>query len=147
MGPAQVDGGSARIGACLVLGLAVLVAWKHQGGLALALAGDFLLRAQGWMAWSPVARAASGLRRAMRLPFRPVNAGPKRFAAWLGAGMTLAVALAFLSGHLELGRGLSAGLGVCAGLEGLFGVCVACWIHARLPRPKPRPAPEAIGLS
>lgn len=136
-----------RLAALAVLVLAGLIAWGGLGWLALALAADFGLRARGRTDLSPVAVAAGGVRRGLRLPARPVNAGPKRFAAVLGALFSLGAGLALLAGHRALGAGLAATLAACAGLEGLFGFCVACRLHPWLVRLAPRPASQPVDLS
>ena len=137
VGPDLTDATAGRIGALLSLGLVLLAAWRGWGGLALALAADFALRALGRSALSPVARAAGLIRRLAGLPGKPVNAAPKRFAAALGGVCALGAGLALLAGFRGLGLAWAAVLGTCAGLEAAFGFCVACRIHPWLPR---RPA-------
>jgi hypothetical protein len=124
-----VDGAAARIGALLsLLVLTVsLVLGRGLGPLALAL--DFGLRAAGVPAFSPVARAAAGLRRLAGWPARPTNAGPKRFAAALGCGFSAGVGLAMLAGWPGTALGLGLVLGLCAGLEAFAGFCVACQLY------------------
>ncbi len=132
-----MDDGAARIAALAVLVLASLAAWRGLGWLALALAADFGLRAAGWPDLSPVARAAGLARRLAGLAPRPVNAGPKRFAASVGCLFSLGTALALLAGARALGLGLAAVLAVCAGLEAAFGFCLACRLHPWLIRAYP----------
>ena len=142
--PGLVDETAGRLGALLSMGLILLAAWRGWGALALALAADFALRAAGWLDLSPVARAAGLLRRLTGLPARPVNAGPKRFAASVGCLFSLGAGLALLAGARPPGLGLAAVLAACAGLEGVFGFCVACRLHPWLIRAYPgwnRPGP------
>lgn len=135
--PDVLDGTAGRIGALLSLGVILLVAGKGWGLLALALAADFALRALGRPAFSPISRAAGLLRWVTGLPVRPVNAGPKRFAASVGAMFSLGTALALLAGVSALGFGLAGVLAVCAGLEGAIGFCLACRLHPWLIRAYP----------
>lgn len=136
-----------RVAALAVLVLAGLIAWRGLGWLALALAADFGLRARGRRDLSPLAAAAGAIRRGLRLPARPVNAGPKQFAAALGTLFSLGAGVALLAGHRTLGAGLAAALAACAGLEGLFGFCVACQLHPWLARLAFRPASQPVDLS
>lgn len=142
-----MDDGTARIAALAVLALASLIAWRGLGWLALALAADFALRAAGRPDLSPVARAAGLVRRLAGMAPRWINAGPKRFAAVFGTLFSVGAGLALLAGHRALGTGLAATLAACAGLEGLFGFCVACRLHPWLVRLSSRPASEPAGLS
>ncbi|HEX9008779.1 MAG TPA: DUF4395 family protein [Holophagaceae bacterium] len=132
-----MDEAAGRLGALLSMGLILLAAWKGWGALALALAADFALRAAGWPDLSPVARAAVLARRLSGLAPRPVNAGPKRFAASVGCLFSMGTALALLAGARALGLGLAAVLTACAGLEAAFGFCLACRLHPWLVRAYP----------
>ncbi len=142
-----MDGGAVRLAALAVLVLAALVAWRGLGWAALALASDFALRARGRADLSPLALAAGRLRQSLGWPARPVNAGPKRFAAALGMLFSLGAGLGLLAGHRTLGTALAGVLAACAGLEGLFGFCMACQIHPWLARLPFRPVPRPGGLS
>lgn len=137
--PDLVDESAARIAAFLSLGLLGLVIWRGGGWGVLALAADFALRALGRPALSPVARSAGLLRRLAGLPGRPINAGPKRFAASVGCLFSLVIGLALLAGLRTLGLALAGILGFCAGLEAFFGFCLACQIHPWLPWVRVRP--------
>lgn len=132
--PALLDGRAARWAALLSLSILALAVWRGWGLVVLGLALDFLLRALGRPGFSPVARAAGLLRRASGFPGRMVNAGPKQFAASLGALFSLVIGTALLAGWPTLGKGGAVLLGVCAGLEACFGFCVACQIHPWLVR-------------
>lgn len=134
IGPDLTDATAGRIGALLSMGIVLLAAWRGWGWLALALAADFALRALGRPALSPVACMAGLVRKLAGLSGRPVNAGPKRFAAWVGGLFSLGSGVALLLGFRAIGLGLAAILGVCAGLEACFGFCLACRIHPWLPR-------------
>lgn len=127
--PDRVDGAAARIMALLsliIVAVSLIMGW---GLVALALALDFGLRAAGAPVFSPVARAATGLRALAGWPARPTNAGPKRFAAAVGCGFSASVGLALLLGWSGTALGLGLVLGLCAGLEAFAGICVACQLY------------------
>ncbi|WP_243382967.1 DUF4395 domain-containing protein [Geothrix alkalitolerans] len=131
--PDLTDESAGRIAAFLSLALLGVCVWPGRGWAVLALAADFLLRAAGRPAFSPVARAAGALRRWVGLPERRINAGPKRFAASVGSLISLGIGLAFLAELRPLGLAMASILGTCAGLEAFFGFCLACRIHPWLP--------------
>lgn len=135
--PGRVDETAGRFGALLSLGLILVAARRGWGALALALAADFALRAAGRWNLSPVARTAGLLQRLAGLAPRPVNAGPKRFAAAVGCLFSLATGLALLAGARPLGVGLALILATCAALEAIFGFCLACRLHPWLVRAYP----------
>lgn len=131
--PDLTDESAGRITAFLSLSLLWVSVWQGWGWAVLALAADFLLRAAGRPAFSPVARAGGFLRRRAGLPERKINAGPKRFAASVGFLFSLGIGLAYVGGLRSLGLALASILGTCAGLEAFFGFCLACRIHPWLP--------------
>jgi len=126
---ASVDERGARLCALIVLfplgvSLALGSPWP-----ALFLAGDFALRGFGGRRLSPLARLSRTLVTSLGLSPRPTNAGPKAFAAKLGFGFSLTVALAFLVGNNTLAISAGAPFGLCAVLEGAFGFCVGCRMY------------------
>lgn len=131
--PDLTDESAGRIAAFLSLGFLGVSVWQGWGWAVLALAADFLLRAAGRPAFSPVARSAGWLRHRAGLSEHRINAGPKRFAASVGFLFSLGIGLAFVTGLRSLGLTLAVILGTCAGLEAFFGFCLACRIHPWLP--------------
>jgi hypothetical protein len=135
-----VDERGARLCALLVLlplGLSLCLASPWP---ALFLAADFGMRGLGVRRWSPVARVAQALVAVLRLAPRPIDAGPKAFAAKLGLAFSLALVLAFSLGRESLGLVVGVPFALCALLEGLFGLCVGCRVHQLLQRLRPHPS-------
>jgi hypothetical protein len=133
-----VDERGARLCALIVLiplGLSLALASPWP---ALFLAVDFALRGFGGRRWSPVARLSRSLLANLRLAPRPTNAGPKAFAAKLGFGFSVAVALAFFFGQATLGLAAGVPFALCAILEGTLGFCVGCRIYQVSQRLWPR---------
>lgn len=148
--PEVVEEVTVRLGAGLVLGAGALVLATRSPGLGALLALDFTLRALGHARWSPVARLAIALRSLVQAAPRPVNAGPKQFAAGVGAAFALGISLALAAGHPWLALSLGGTLLLCATLEAVAGLCVGCRVYAllRLLWPAPgRRAPQADLLS
>ena len=140
--PALVDDRATRFGAALTLLITILAVATGRFWIPLLLALDFGLRSRGWNTFSPVAQAARGLRILSRLAPRPVNAGPKRFAALLGLAFSLALALALGLRLPGAALGVASLLGFCAGLEAFFGYCLGCKVYTLL---GPLLTPKAAG--
>jgi hypothetical protein len=130
----QVDEATLRLTALLVL----LAALAAQVALALPLAAllavDFFARGFLRPAWSLSAATARRLRSVLPGRPRPINAGPKVFAARLGFLMSVAAATCacldlVLATHAILGM-----LALCAGLEAVAGVCLGCHVYSVLLR-------------
>ena len=131
--PGRVDGTAVRLGAGLSLAVLGVALWGGWPGLLLALSLDFALRAFGLSAPSPTGWTSTLLRRSLGLVEHLTNAGPKRFAASLGALFSFGAGLSLALGLRSLGWGLAAILGLCAVLEAGLGFCLACQIHPLLP--------------
>jgi len=137
--PEVVDEPSARLGAALVILAAGLALGSGAAWVALLLAADFALRSRGLAAFSPIGRASRWLRAASGLAPRPVNAGPKRFAALVGVVFSLGLALALFLHHRNAALAVAGILIGCAALEAFLGYCLGCKVYGllqRLPRPR-----------
>jgi hypothetical protein len=130
--PEVIDDRATRIGAGLVIVLVLASLGLGRAWLPLLLAVDFGLRSRGWNRWSPVAQAAQALRALVGLQPQPTNAGPKRFAALVGAAFTLGIALALHFQQTGSARALAAVLISCAALEACLGLCVGCKVYSLL---------------
>src|SRR6476469_6097714 len=88
-----------RVVAGVVLWLAVVALAAHQWWLYAVLAVDFILRAALGPQASPVARFVQAVvRPRVRAAKRPTAGPPKRFAATIGAVMTTAASVLWLTG-------------------------------------------------
>jgi hypothetical protein len=130
--PSTVDDRATRFGAGLTILITGLAIVTGRFWIALLLALDFGLRSRGWNRFSPVAQAAKGLRSLSGLAPRPINAGPKRFAALLGLVFSLAIALAQALHHPRAALAVAIILGLCASLEAFLGYCLGCKVYSLL---------------
>jgi hypothetical protein len=140
--PAVVDEVTVRLIAAVVLVLGVVALATQQWWIYAALAADFTLRAAIGPQVSPIARAVQQwLRPRVDLPKRPTAGAPKRFAATIGAVMTIAAAALWLV-SLTTGSGTALTAVVVIGvvmvlfpaLEAVLGLCVGCKLFAGLMR-------------
>ncbi len=129
-----VDAAAARLTGLLVAAVTALFLATGFAPAILALVPDFVARAAGRPAASPLARIAAAMSRALRLPRRPTDGAPKRFAAGIGAAFSLGAGALALAGATAAASVVAAILLACALLEGLLGFCVGCRVYALLPR-------------
>ncbi len=125
----KIDENLARFNGGFVT-LIVIAAIVTQSVLPLLfLTIDFTFRATGNSKYSPLAFISKNIIRTLKITAKPVNAGPKIFAARIGLLFSV---LALIFNALEL-NGISTGVlsvfGFCAFLESAFGFCVACQIY------------------
>ncbi|HET7399527.1 MAG TPA: DUF4395 domain-containing protein [Intrasporangium sp.] len=140
--PATVDDVTVRLIAAVVLSVAVVTLATSQWWLFLVLAVDFTLRAALGPRFSPVARFVQRWvrPRIAALPV-PTAGAPKRFAATIGALLTITASVLWLV-HVATGSVIAldvvVGIGVVMvvfpALESVFGFCVGCVLFSGLMR-------------
>ena len=134
--PRTVDDVTVRVIAAEVLVVAAVALATRQPWLYALLAADFTLRAAFGPVLSPLARlAAVGLRPRVPAAPRPTPGPPKRFAASIGAVLTVLATLAF-SGLDWTVAGWVAGAAMVVFplLEAGFGICAGCIAFSLLMR-------------
>lgn len=134
--PRTVDDVTVRLIAAEVLVIAVLAAATQQAWLYGVLAVDFVVRAAFGPVLSPLARLAAVVLRP-RVPAapRPTAGPPKRFAAAIGAVLTVVATVAYYgAGWHALAWVIGAVMIVFPLLESAFGLCVGCIAFSLLMR-------------
>jgi hypothetical protein len=140
--PAIVDDVNVRLIAAVVLAIGVVALATQQWWLYAVLAVDFALRAGLGPRVSPIAQLVQRwIRSTVAAAPRPTAGPPKRFAAAIGAVLTIAATALWLVG---LATGSSAAIaGVVAigaimvlfpALESVLGLCVGCKLFSLLMR-------------
>ncbi len=140
--PAVVDEITVRLIAAVVLVIAVVALATSQWWLYAVLAVDFTLRAALGPSASPIARLVQRwIRPVLRAPKRPTAGPPKRFAAAIGAVMTVAATALWIVGLVTGSTAASTGVVVIGvvmvlfpALESVLGVCVGCTLFSGLMR-------------
>ena len=133
--PNIVDDVSVRLIAGLVLALAVVALAAHQWWLYAVLAVDFVLRAGWGPSASPLARLVQQLVRPhLQVPPRYTAGPPKRFAAAVGAVLTVAATVLWLAGTTVPVVVIGVVMVVFPALESLAGICVGCLVFGWLMR-------------
>jgi len=129
-----VDEHAARIVAASVVILAVLSFLAPAWYLVAFLAADFTIRGFFDRTYSPLRWIAKRVTAALGWAIKPVYAPPKRFAAGIGATLTITATLAHLVGFHLAAVLVTGALVVAATLEAGFGVCLACWVYPYVTR-------------
>lgn len=125
----QVDATVTRINTLFVIsGISAFLVTQSTIILMLLIV-DFILRLYGLKHLSPVNISSLVIQKKFSLPIKMEDAGAKRLAAFFGTGFTVALLIASLAGA-DLAVAFIAGIFLfCAGLELLFGYCIACKIY------------------
>jgi hypothetical protein len=140
--PAVVDDVTVRLIAAVALLVSSVTLATQQWWLLALLAVDFTLRATLGPRWSPVARLVQAwVRPRLSAAPRPTAGPPKRFAAAIGAVLTVAATLALVV-HVTTGAeaaliavvGITVVMVVFPALESILGLCVGCVLFAQLMR-------------
>jgi hypothetical protein len=97
--------------------------------VALFLAVDFYLRGFVARPFSPLAGLGRQIAGLLRLPKKPINAGPKLFAARLGFLFSVIVAVCSFAGWQTAAYIVAGMLAFCAALEAFFAFCVGCHMY------------------
>jgi hypothetical protein len=102
---------------------------------ALFLAADFGIRAFTRLKISLLGNFATVLNALFfRTPDTATDRAPKRFAAGIGFGFALSIALFSALGWAQTAQYFSIVLLICAGLEAALCVCIGCWVYHKLMR-------------
>lgn len=112
--------------------LVIILAYLASGRIAFPvfLAADFSLRAFGGRRFSPLWAAAGGITTGIGLKKRMVNAGPKLFAAKMGAYVSGLTAILQVL-HFQVGAiSLAVALAACATLQALASICIGCKLYS-----------------
>ena len=120
----------ARLNAIFTFSLLILFVITSRTVIISFLLIDFLLRAAELSQYSPLAILSRNIVKLLNIKPKLVNAGPKIFAARIGVVFSSGVLFSTAFGGWNvIGISLISMFGVCAFLEGVFGICVACQIY------------------
>lgn len=125
----QVDATVTRINTFFVVIGIVGFLISENTVILIALIFDFLLRLYGLKQLSPITNASLFIQKQFNLPTKMEDAGAKRLAAIFGVGFVIAMLIATFAGVEIAVNTIAAIFLACAGLELLFGYCIACKIY------------------
>jgi len=125
----KIDERVARINAVFTI-LILIVSVLTQNIFPLAfIAVDFLLRASDYSKFSLVGIASKNIVKYLGLNENIINAGPKLFAARLGAVFSGLILILIILDAYSPALILASVLGTFSFLEATFGLCIACEIY------------------
>ena len=131
--PSIVDDVTVRLIAAVVLVLGVAALAAEQWWLYAVLALDFVLRSAWGPGASPIARLVqTAIRPRVAAAPRYTAGPPKRFAAAIGAVLTVAATVLWLAGTTLPVVVIGVVMVVFPALEALAGVCVGCLVFSGL---------------
>ena len=102
--------------------------------VAAILAVDFLLRTLNFNAYSPYGIVAGEIAKLFKLPNKPVDRAPKRFAAFTGLLFSVALLITSLVQLTETSEVIGGVLIIFAALEAFVGFCAGCYMYSLLKR-------------
>lgn len=100
--------------------------------LIILLTVDFFLRSFDLNKFSPLAAISAGIIRLFSIGVKPINQGPKRFAARIGLIFSIAILLSYYAGYPTVVASLAAVLITFSFLESFFSFCAGCHVYTYL---------------
>jgi len=124
-----LDQNTTRLVASMVVLLAFTSLWLYPIWIFAFLMVDFGLRAFAIRKYSPLRWLAKRIQFQLQIPSKPIDAGPKTFAAKIGLLFSLTIFIC-LTAHLFIwANALILILTLCAFLESVFSICLACLVY------------------
>jgi hypothetical protein len=124
-----INENKARVNAFFVLGLAITFLLTGVWVIFVLLAVDFLLRTTDLARYSPIGFLSDAVIRQLKIKNKPVDRGPKRFAAGMGFVFTISILILLTLQQSLAVQVLTALLIICAFLEAVAGLCVGCYVY------------------
>jgi hypothetical protein len=125
-----VNENKVRLVALLVLFITVVFLLTSFWYLIAFLAIDFFLRAFKWGNYSILGIIADQIVNLFKIKNKPVDRGPKRFAAGIGFVITCGILLLLLFDFKIIAGLLAIILIFFAFLESVLGFCAGCYVYS-----------------
>lgn len=125
----KIDEHVARLNAFFTVITLIAFLFTNNIFTILLLLIDFTLRGTENSRYSIFAMVSKQLVKTFRIQKKPVNSGPKIFAARIGILFSLLVFISAIFGFDLVAQVFTLIFGICAFLEAAFGFCVACRIY------------------
>ncbi len=130
----RIDSNIVRFISVEIAITAIFLLVTHHFIFALLLLVDFSFRVLRMNAYSPFAIIASYALKTMQVSPRMSDEAPKRFALYLGWGMTILLVLFVLTGYGYGVTFITLILLTCSMMEAVFEFCVGCTLYHALLR-------------
>ncbi|MET3979615.1 hypothetical protein ABIB62_002201 [Mucilaginibacter sp. UYP25] len=128
----KVNENKIRMIALLVLILAVFFLFTGYNFIIMLLVFDFFTRTFNKQKYSPLGWLADRLVVRFKIPYKPTDRGPKRFAAGMGFFFVSIMLTGAIAEWTVLLLPIAALLCIFAFLESFSGFCVGCYVYTGL---------------
>jgi hypothetical protein len=125
----RVDTNRVRIISSLVVLFSLLFAITELLPFIMIVLFDFLMRAMRKERWSPFGRIGDYLLTLRQTEPHYTDEAPKRFALFLGLGITATILLLSFLGLMKTAVAVTLILIICAFLEVVFYFCIGCKLY------------------
>lgn len=124
-----VNENKVRLIALQVFILSIVIFILPHWSLIILLSVDFFLRSFDLNKFSPLAAISAGIVRLFSIGVKPINQGPKRFAARIGLIFSISILISYYAGYATAVAGLTAVLILFSFLESFFSFCAGCHVY------------------
>jgi Domain of unknown function (DUF4395) len=100
------------------------------------LAIDFFLRAFNYGKYSPLNILSISIVKQLKIPNKPIDQAPKRFAAGIGFALSVIVVLLLIARFTKTASALTVIFAAFAFLESFLSFCAGCYVYTFLQRLK-----------
>ena len=128
----RIDTNMVRVISSLVVLFTLLFCMTQMLPFILVVLFDFAMRVLGKERFSPFALTAKFIVDRLKLQPEYTDESPKRFARYLGLGMTVLIVLLAVIGFTKAAVAIGLILIICAFLEVLFDFCIGCKLYYTL---------------
>jgi hypothetical protein len=127
-----INENKVRFTALWVLLLVVLSLFTNPLPVFIFLTIDFFLRAFNWGKFSPLNTLSGVVARSFKVPNKPIDQAPKRFAAGIGFALAALVTVLLFAGFTKTVLALTVVFASFALLESFFSFCAGCYLYTFL---------------
>ncbi|UFS62729.1 DUF4395 domain-containing protein [Sulfurimonas sp. HSL-3221] len=125
----KIDENLVRLQAFLVVIAVAAFLWSGSFWLLALLVYDFAIRVLGAPKGSPFFLTSRAVVKRLPVSAKPVDAGPKKFAAKIGLVFVITALLLAVGGYVEAATWLMTVMALFALLEAACGFCVGCKLY------------------
>jgi len=131
-----VNENRVRLTALWVLLLVITSFFINALPIFIFLAIDFFLRAFNWGKFSPLNILSGATVKQFKIPNKPIDQAPKRFAAGIGFVLSVLVVILLLIDFIKASFILAIVFASFAFLESFLSFCAGCYVYTILLRLK-----------
>jgi len=130
-----VNENKVRLTALWVLLLLIVSLFINPLPVFIFLAVDFFMRAFNYVKYSPLNILSGAVVKQFKIPNKPIDQAPKRFAASIGFILSVTVVL-LITQFAKVAFALTIVFVTFAFLESFLGFCAGCYVYTFLQRLK-----------